>query len=77
MFGEASASGSLICFLRDPKARRTLVGALLLMKELAVSLVVTPELLGGPAISGAAYGRLGIHQHTSHHLKFDETVGNA
>ena len=66
-----------VCLSRNPKAWRARVGAWLLKKELAISLVITPELLHWPAISGAAYDRLGIYQYLGHRLKYDETVENA
>ena len=64
-------------FLRDPKAHHAEVGAQLLKEELVVGLVMTSELWLCPAISRAEYDRLGIHQHTSHRLKFDGTMVNA
>ena len=66
-----------IFFLRDPKARRAWVGASFFKEELAVGLVVTPELWLWPIVSRVSYDWLGIHQHMGHRLKFDRIVVNA
>ena len=67
----------LICFSRGPNVRRSRIGAWMAKERLALGLFVTPEVWRWPAVSRVTCGRLGIHQHTGHYLRFDKTVVNA
>ena len=66
-----------VFFLRDLKAHCPRVDAWLAKEKLVVGLSVTPELWRWPAVSRVVCGQLGIHQYTSHCLRFDGTMVNA